>query len=113
MGSGCQFKRNPTQTDASYREQLFAIKVCVESINSYLDLVDTGFVKNIIIARFPGSGKTFFVMYIVIYAHSKGLTVITVDMMCHQAIQLGGWYWRKLLCTPVDRGNNIYVCQMR
>ena len=51
------FRENPTQNDDLYREQLFAITVCVESINSYLDLMNTGFVKNIIIAGFPSGGK--------------------------------------------------------
>ena len=54
--------------------------------------MNTNFVKNIIIAGFPGGGKTFVMMYIVIYARSKGLTVIIVAMMCHQEIQLGGWH---------------------
>ena len=84
------FRKTPTQTDASYKEQLLAIKVCVESINSYLDLMNNSFVKNIIIAGFSGGGKKFVMMYIIIHALSKGLTVITVAMMCHQAIQLGG-----------------------
>ena len=57
--------------------------------------MDTGFVKNIIITGFTCSGKTFFVMYIIIYAGSKGLTVITVAMVCHLAIQLGGCHWHK------------------
>ena len=29
-------RKTPTQTDASYEEQMFVIKVCVGSINSYL-----------------------------------------------------------------------------
>ena len=40
--------------------------------------------------------KTFFRMYIVIYDRSKGLTVITVAMMFHLKIQLGGWHCHKL-----------------
>ena len=91
------FRKTPTQTDTSYKEQLFAIKVCVESIHSYLYFLNTIFVKNIIIAGFPGGGKTFFIMYIVIYAFSKGLTVITVAMMFHREIQLGGWHWHTRL----------------
>ena len=51
-------------------------------------------------------------MYIVIYACSKGLTVITVAMMCHQEIKTGGWNWHKLLCIPVDCGNNMSVYRM-
>ena len=58
----------------------------VESINSYLDLMNIGFVKTIIITGFPCGGKKKFIMYIVIYDHSKGLTVITVAMVCHQEI---------------------------
>ena len=30
-------------------------------------------------------------------------------MMCHRAIHLGGWHWHKLLCIPVDSGNNISI----
>ena len=86
--------------------------MCVESINSYLDLINTGLVKNIIIAGFPCGGKTFVIMYIVIHAHSKVLTVVTVAMMCHQAIQLSGCNSHKRLCIPVDIGNNVSVCRM-
>ena len=71
--------------------------------------MNTGFVKNIIIAGFPGGGKTFFMMYILIHARSKGFTVIIVSMMCHLVIKLGGWYRHKLLFIPVDLGNNMAV----
>ena len=59
------------QTDDSYKGELLAIKVCVESINSYSDLTNTGFVKNITIAGFLGGGKKCVMMYSVIYACSK------------------------------------------
>ena len=58
--------------------------MCVESINSYSNFMNTGFVKNIIIEGFPGGRKKFVMMYIAIYARSKGLTVVTVAMMCHR-----------------------------
>ena len=74
--------------------------------------MNTGFLKNIIIAGFPGGGKTFHMMYIVIYACSKGITVITVAMMCHRAIKFVGWHWYKKLFIPVDFGNNISIYQM-
>ena len=106
------FRQSPQQSDESYDEQLLAIKTCVKLIDSYLDVTDTKFNKNIIIAGFPGGGKTFIMMYVVIYARSRGLNVITVAMMCHRAIQLGGWHWYKLLCIPVDRGNNMSVYRM-
>ena len=38
--------------------------------------------------------------------------MITVPMMFHRAIKIGGWYWHKLLCIPVDHGNNMSVYRM-
>ena len=109
---GCQFHKNSYANRCFTRRKPFAIKLCVESINSYLDLMNIGFVKNIIIAGFPGGGKKIVMMYIVIYAHTKGLTMITVSMMCHQSIQLVGWHWHTFLCIPVDSGNNMSVYRM-
>ena len=75
------FRKTPTQTNASYEEQLFAIKVCFESIHSHLDFMNNGFVKNIIIAGFTGVGKTFVMMYILIYARSNPIcTMLSVHV---------------------------------
>ena len=74
--------------------------------------MNTDFVKNITIAGFPGGGKISVMVYIVIYAHSKGLTLITVAMICHREIQLGGWHWHKILCMPVYCGDNMSVYQI-
>ena len=57
--------------------------------------MNTDFVKNITIAGFPGGGKISVMVYIVIYARSKGLTLITVDMMYHREIKIGGLHWHK------------------
>lgn len=75
----------------------------MKSIDSCLDVTNSRFVKNVIIAGFLDSSKTFIVMYIVIYSYSKGLIVVTLAMTCHSSIQLGGWHWNKLSCIPVDR----------
>ena len=56
-----------------------------------------GYTKNVIIVGFPGGGKTFLMMFLMIYAILRGLNVISVAMMAHRAIQLGGWHWHKLL----------------
>ena len=37
------------------------------------------------------------------------MTVITVAIIFHWAIQLGGWNWHKLLLILVDSGNNMSV----
>ena len=106
------FSKSPVQSMESYEEQLFAVKICIESIDKYGSVMNTEHVKNIIIAGFPGGGKTFLMMYVVIYARSKGLTVVSVAMMSHRAIQLGGIHWHKLLGIPVDRSNNMSVFRM-
>ena len=69
-------------------------------------------VNNVIIAGFPGGGRKIVMMYIVINSRSKGLAVITVAMIFHQAIQLGGWHWNKLLCIHVYLGNNMSIYRM-
>ena len=74
--------------------------------------MNNDFIKNIIIAGFPGSRKTFIMMYIVLYACSKGLTIVTIAMMSHRAIQLGRIHWHKLLCILVDQSNNISTFRM-
>ena len=71
--------------------------------------MNTGLGKNIIIERFHGGGKIFFMMYIVVYARSKYLIVIKVAMMRHQEIHLDGWHWHKILCITVDRGNSMSI----
>ena len=51
-------------------------------------------------------------MYVILYAMSRGLTVISTAMMAHRTIQLGGIHWHKLLSIPVDRTNNMSVARM-
>ena len=51
-------------------------------------------------------------MYILIYARSRGLITVSIAMMSHRAIQLGGIHWHKLLCIPVDHSNNMSVYRM-
>ena len=68
--------------------------------------------KNIFVEGFPGGGKILVIMYIVIYARSKEFTVIIAAMMWHWLIQISGLHWDKLLCIPVDHGNNMSTYQM-
>ena len=105
------FTRGENQSMNSYNEQLLAVRIGVDAIDNYLCIMNIQYTKNVIITGFPGRGKTFVMMYVVLYARSKGLTVITVALMAHRAIQLGGWHWHKLLCIPVDRNNNMSVCR--
>ena len=84
-------------------EQKLAIKTCVEAINSYRDLSSQGvYIKNVGIRGFPGSGKSWSMMYCMLYAISKGLNVVSTAMMCKRALQLGGIHIHQLFMLPVE-----------
>lgn len=102
------FSKYHGQSDDSFREQEFAIRKCVESINKYTNLweLDT-FTKNVGIRGFPGSGKTWCALYISLYALSKGLNVMTTAILAKRARQIGGIHYHKLFCLPI--GNNLSV----
>ena len=106
------FRKSENQSEESFEEQRFAVQICVQSIDSYLNVMTNKCVKNVIIAGFPGGRKTFCMMCVILYAMSRGLTVISTAMMAHRAIKLGGIHWHKLLSIPVDRTNNMSVARM-
>ena len=95
--------KNPNQSEDSFLEQKLAIKTCVEAINSYRDLSSQGvYIKNVGIRGFPGSGKSWSMMYCMLYAISKGLNVVSTAMMCKRALQLGGIHIHQLFMLPVE-----------
>ena len=47
-------------------------------------------------------------MYILLYALSKGNTVITTAMMCKRAIQLGGIHIHQLFQIPVEHTSSAH-----
>ena len=60
------------------------------------------YTKNIGIWGFPGAGKTWCMMYLVVYAISKGLTVITTAIMSKRSIELGGIHIHQLFLLPTE-----------
>ena len=48
-------------------------------------------------------------MSLVFHAYSKVLVLVTVVLVSHRAMQLGGYHWHKLLYVPVDINNNMSV----
>jgi predicted GIY-YIG superfamily endonuclease len=93
--------RNVSQSEESFDEQQFAIRKIVESINRYRNLSSqTIYTKNIGIRGSPGGGKTWCMMYLVLYAISQGNVVVTTALMCKRAIQLGGIHIAQLFKNP-------------
>ena len=94
-------RKNQIQSRESFVEQLFAIKLCKEAIDNYCNVNEqVHFTKNIGIRGFPGGGKTWCMMYCMLYAISKGLTVCTTAMMCKRALHLGGVHVNQVFKLP-------------
>ena len=80
-----------------------AIETCIDAIDSYRNTLCKSFVKHVGILGFPGGGKTWCMMYCLIYSISRGLKVTTAAMMCNCALQLGGIHIHKLFNLPIER----------
>ena len=61
----------------------------MEAMNKYLEFGNT-FVKCTGIRGAAGSGKTWTMLYLMLYALAQGLTVITTAHLSRRSVQLGG-----------------------
>ena len=96
------FKKNDRQNNQSFEDQKQAVIHSIRSINKYLECsTQTSFVKCCVIAGSPGSGKSFLLNYVGIYAMSKGLNVVVTSLMARRSIHLGGIHLHKLFFLPV------------
>lgn len=101
------FKRINNQPEQSFKEQKEALTYIKQTIDKYTT-VQNSYSKNFIIRGFPGSGKSWTMMYALIYARSLGLNVISTAQMAKRAIQLGGTHFHNLFCMHGDKGKTIY-----
>ena len=65
------------------------------------------FVKCRVITGTPGSGKSFIMSYVALYALSKGLKVVMTSLMARRSVHLGGLHLQKLFLLPVYKSNNL------
>jgi predicted GIY-YIG superfamily endonuclease len=96
------FSKSDCQSDASFNEQKLAIEYCSAAIENYCQLTNI-FTKCTGIRGFPGSGKTWTMQYCVVYALSKGLTVISSSQMARRSIQLGGKHIAYLFGLTIEK----------
>ena len=74
------------------------------------------YTKNVGIRGIPGGGKTWCMMYISLYAISKGLVCITTAFQCKRALMLGGIHKHQLFMldtndfTPTLRHAELAIC---
>ena len=100
------FRKGTNQTNESYEEQKLAISLCKKAIDSYINpSSQLTLTKSVAIRGHPGAGKTFCMLYVVIYAITKGLFISPTAKMSHRALQLGGLNWDKILCLRGSETN--------
>ena len=98
------YSRNQSQSIDSFNEQKLAIQICVDAIDSYCNILTQDvYTKNVGIRGFPGSGKTWIMLYVAMYCVSRGLAVTTTAMMSKRSIHLGGKHWHYIFCLPIEK----------
>ena len=103
------FRRNCNKTQQSYEEQKVVISHTVAAIDQYIDCsTQCTYVKGIVIAGSPGSGKSFLLNYTDMYAMTKGLKVAVTALMAQRAVHLGGVHIHKLFYLPVNKRLNLH-----
>ena len=103
------FRKHADQSQQSFDDQKLAIETNISAIDQYVNY--TGqclFVKCRVIAGSPGSGKSFLLNYIAIYAMSKGLKIAMTALMAQRAVHLGGIHLHKLFLLPVNKRLNLH-----
>ena len=100
------FVQGNEQSDGSYLEQKLAISTCKNTIDSYVNIMEqTTMTKSVTVRGHPGAGKTFCMLYTIVYAIAQGLMVVSTAKMSHRSLQLGGINWDKILCLRGNDGN--------
>ena len=113
------FKKSVNQSEDSFMEQKLAIETCTNAIDNYRNVISQGtYTKNVGIRGIPGGGKTWCMMYISLYAISKGLVCITTAYQCKRALMLGGIHKHQLFMldtndfTPTLRRAELAICSL-
>jgi hypothetical protein len=94
------------QSNESYQEQVYAMKLFKSTINKYINppLIDSTLMthtKGVIIHGGPRTGKTHVAKLVVLRALSKGLNIISTSILGVHASYLGNTHLHSLFCwTP-------------
>ena len=99
-----KYQQSENQPDSSFNEQRFAVEKCSETIDSYCNgALHNNFVKSLCIRGYAGSGKSWTMQYVLLYAISKGLLCVTTAMMSRRSVFLGGKHLHILFLIPTDK----------
>ena len=106
--------QSSSQSEASFEEQLLAIKTNAHSIDKYCGVMHDRqvltYTKNVITHGAPGSGKSFVGQRSVLYTLTQGLRCISTCLMGARANAIGGIHCHILFCLSSQRkGATIYA----
>ena len=103
------FQQTDVQSDESYKEQQFAMKLGIDAVDHYLNGYNHGVhTKGILNNGAPGAGKTFVLQIVSLYAISRGLNVMSTSVMAIRAGALGGINIHQLMRLPSKSSYNIF-----
>ena len=103
------FRISDGQSMESFGEQKFAIQNGVKTINRYISIFDsTTVLKNQVLAGAPGSGKSFLMMYLVLYSMSVGLNPLISSMMARRSVFLGSIHLHVMFCLGTNKTISVH-----
>ena len=103
------FTQTDVQSDESYKEQQFAMKLGIDAVDHYSNGYNHGVhTKGILNNGAPGAGKTFVLQIVVLYAISRGLNVMSTSVMAIRAGALGGINIHQFVRFPSKSSYNIF-----
>ncbi len=97
------FRRSENQSEASFVQQKNVLESIVSTLDTYANIANVIFVKSTIIRGSAGSGKSFCMVYSIVYSLSKGLLAMTTAMMARRSNCLGGKHIHILFCLPTEK----------
>ena len=100
--------RGQMQSEESCKDQMRGIKMCVNGIKSYLDIIRPYFPRSIVFEGAPGTGKSFCIMVLCAYCLSIGLKVMTTAVQATRALCIGGMHMHKLFAYPAKKSGNFF-----
>ena len=87
-------------------EQAAVVSSLIKTIDEYKNYVSF-FFKHQLVVGMPGSGKTFLITNVLLYALCQGLNVMVTSLSSERAMQFSGMHIHDVFCLPVSTTLNV------